>query len=181
MMIRLFVAIDLPASVKAQLLKCCTGVPGAKWVKPEQMHLTLRFIGEVDEAAFETIRQALAVVTTAPFSLSLNGAGQFPPKGGARVLWVGLDAPPTLFDLQRRIEAALNQLGYPPETRPFAAHITLARLKSPPPPESIRQFLSRNADLVSDPIPVTQFVLYSSQLAPSGPTYTAEATYPLKT
>jgi 2'-5' RNA ligase len=180
-MIRLFVAIDLPPSIKEQLVKRCTGVPGAKWVRPEQMHLTLRFIGEVDEAAFATIRQALADVTAVPFSMSLNGVGQFPPKGSARVLWVGLNAPPTLFDLQRRIETALNQLGYPPESRPFAAHITLARLKSPPPPESIRQFLSRNADLRSDPIPVTQYVLYSSQLAPSGPTYTVEAAYLLKT
>jgi 2'-5' RNA ligase len=180
-MIRLFAAIDLPPAIKESLVQRCTGVPGAKWVKPEQMHLTLRFIGEVDQGAFEDIRQALAGVAAVPFSLSLNGVGQFPPKGGARVLWVGLNAPPALFDLQRRIETALNSLGYPPETRPFAAHITLARLKSPPPPESVRQFLSRNADLRSDSIPVTQYVLYSSLLAPSGPAYTAEATYPLKT
>jgi 2'-5' RNA ligase len=180
-MIRLFVAIDLPPSVKEQLVKICTGVTGAKWVKPTQMHLTLRFIGEVDEMAFDSIKQALAAVTASPFSMSLNGVGQFPPKGAARVLWVGLDAPATLFELQRRIETTLNQLGYPPEERPFAAHITLARLKSPPPPESIRQFLSQNANIHSEPIPVTQFILYSSVLAPGGPTYTAEAIYPLKT
>lgn len=177
---RLFVAIDLPGEVKTDLVRLCSGVPGAKWVRPEQMHLTLRFIGEVDEQQLDTIRKALTGIRSSPFGMALRSVGQFPPKGTARVLWVGLDTPPALNQLQRQIETAVVASGIAPESRAFSAHITLARLKTPAHPESIRQFLTRQVDFHSGSIPVHEFVLYSSILARDGSTYHQEAAYPFR-
>ncbi len=179
-MIRLFVAVDLPDAVKDQLGELCSGISGAKWVKREQMHLTLRFIGEVERAQAEAIRTSLSTIHSAPFTMTLEGVGQFPPKGKPRVLWVGLKAPAVLPQLQRQVEETLVALNLPPEDHPFSPHITLARFKMPPTPDSMRQFMTRHTDFHTDLIPVASFVLYSSVLAPQGPTYRHEAVYPLQ-
>ncbi|NWG17889.1 MAG: RNA 2',3'-cyclic phosphodiesterase [Chloroflexi bacterium] len=179
-MLRLFIAIDLPDTIKDRLGDLCRGVPGAKWVSREQMHLTLRFIGETEDARFEAMRSALGQLNAAPFSLSLKGVGQFPPRGAPRVLWVGVIAPPALAALQTRIESALVGLGVEPEDRPFSPHITLARLKTPPPALLVGKFLNDGAAFQTESIPVGAFVLYSSQLRPAGPVYRQEAVYNLK-
>lgn len=179
-MIRLFVAVDLPDDIKDRLTTLCGGISGAKWVTRDQMHLTLRFIGEVDEKRFQAIRTLLNDIRGEPFDVTLKGVGQFPPRGPARVLWVGLDAPPALNTLQRKIEIALVGLGLEPEDRPFAAHITLARMKAPPLPEAMRQFMSKNASFETAPIRVNEFVLYSSFLKSEGPFYRREGVYPLR-
>jgi RNA 2',3'-cyclic 3'-phosphodiesterase len=177
---RLFVAIDLPDDVKDQMGKICSGISGARWVRREQMHLTLRFIGEVNDSQAEVIKPALVATKIAPFVMTLKGVGQFPSKGHPRVLWVGVSAPPSLTELQQYIEKSLVKQGFAPEDKPFSAHITLARFKMSPSPESVRQYLARHADFKSDAIPVESFVLYSSLLAPQGPTYRREAIYPLQ-
>ncbi|MCB9454247.1 MAG: RNA 2',3'-cyclic phosphodiesterase, partial [Anaerolineaceae bacterium] len=171
---RLFVAIDLPDAVKDQLDGLCAGVSGAKWVKREQMHLTLRFIGEVDAHQFKTIQSALGDIRCTPFEIALKGVGQFPPKGRPRVLWAGITAPRTLQQLVGSVEAALRETGIPPEERPFSPHITLARLKTPPPQEAVSQYFRRHGGFQTAGIPVTQFVLMSSVLARTGATYTVE-------
>jgi 2'-5' RNA ligase len=176
---RLFVAVDLPDVVKDQLDKLCEGIAGAKWVKRDQMHLTLRFIGEVDEAQAEAIKAALSVVQIAPFSMTLEGVGHFPPTGKPRVLWVGIKAPASLMQLQRQTENALVNLKLPPEDHSFSPHITLARFKMPPAPEAMRQYLARHAAFNTESIAVESFVLYSSLLTPQGATYRREAVYPL--
>jgi RNA 2',3'-cyclic 3'-phosphodiesterase len=176
---RLFAAVDLPDDVKDKLTLLCSGMSGAKWVGRDQMHLTLHFIGEVDDTDFSAIKNALAEVRAASFEMRLTGAGQFPPKGQVRVLWVGVEAPPTLTDLQRKIEGALTAVGLPREDRPFSPHITLARLKTPPAPETIRQYLAQHATFSTEAIPVESFVLYSSRLAPSGATYHREGIFKL--
>jgi 2'-5' RNA ligase len=176
---RLFVAIDVPDAIKDQLLALCAGVPGAKWVQRAQLHLTLRFVGEVESAKFQQIKAALGDVQSAPFSMTLRGVGQFPPKRAARVLWVGVDAPPTLNQLQAQVETTLSRLDFPPEERPFSAHLTLARLKTAPPPSAVESYLSRHAAFQSESFPITEFILYSSILSPQGPTYRREAVYPL--
>lgn len=178
---RLFVAIDLPDDIRDRLTELCKGISGAKWVSRDQMHLTLRFIGDVDEKPFQAIRTLLGDIRCEPFEVTLKGVGQFPPKGAARVLWVGLDAPPALNALQRKIELALTGLGLAPEDRPFSPHITLARMKAPPLPEAMRQFMSKNATFETHPVPVSEFVLYSSFLRPEGPFYRHEGVYPLRT
>jgi 2'-5' RNA ligase len=176
---RLFIAIDLPDAIKDQLRALCIGVPGAKWVKREQLHLTVRFIGEVETAKFQEIKSALKSVQGEPFRMAVQGMGQFPPKRAARVLWVGLDAPPALHQLHEAIEGALGRAGIAPEDRPFAAHITLGRLKTPAPLQTVQSYLARHANLQSEAIPVERFTLYSSVLSPHGPTYRPEGIYPL--
>ncbi|MBL8164431.1 MAG: RNA 2',3'-cyclic phosphodiesterase [Anaerolineae bacterium] len=174
---RLFTAIELPEAVQKSLLPLCAGVPGARWSRREQMHLTLRFIGEVDEAQFAAIREALKRARVSPFGMALKGVGQFPPRGAPRVLWVGVQAEPGLGQLYTHIQAALKTTGIAEDTRPYAPHITLARLKNAPPPESVRQFLARHGGYESDAIVADAFTLYSSVLAPGGATYRVEARY----
>jgi 2'-5' RNA ligase len=93
---------------------------------------------------------------------------------------VGLDAPPALLSLQRQIEAAVTGCGLPPEDKPFSPHITLARLKTPAPPPAVRAFLDPRAAFAAGPFPVEAFALFSSVLAPAGPTYTRELLVPLR-
>lgn len=176
---RLFVAIDLPDAIKNQLETLLTGVPGAKWVKRNQLHLTLRFIGEVETPRLQEIKQALKAVRAEPFTMTLQGVGRFPPKGAPRVMWVGAAAPSGLVQLQRGIEEAVVGVGIPAEDRPFSAHITLARLKSPPPPESVEQYLAQHSAFQTEAMPISEFILYSSVLSPQGPTYRPEARFAL--
>ncbi len=178
-MTRLFIALDLPDPVKDALGTLSSGIPGAKWVKRDQMHLTLRFIGEADEARFAAIKAALASVQAEPFQIRLKGVGQFPAKGKPRVVWAGVQAPPILTQLQRQIETTLLRQGLAPEEKPFSAHITLARFKLPPPAEPTRAFFARHANFQTDTIPVEAFILYSSILAPQGATYRREGMYRL--
>ena len=177
---RLFVAIDLPENIKDQLDDLCAGVSGARWVSREQMHLTLRFIGEVETRQFEAIQTVLAGIRCASFEMALKGVGQFPPKGKPRVLWAGITAPRPLHQLAGKVEAALRQAGIPPEDRPFSPHITLARLKTPPPPEAVSQYFRRYAAFQTGSLTVERFRLMSSVLARTGATYKVEGEYQLE-
>jgi RNA 2',3'-cyclic 3'-phosphodiesterase len=174
---RLFVALDLPMDIKKQVNKICFGLSSVKWVSFEQMHLTLRFIGDVDHRQFDTINAALQKVEFTPFEMSLKGVGQFPPKGAARVIWAGVEAPDELNKLAKRVNAAMDALGFEPEDRPFSAHITLARLKTPPSAEALRKFMMKNADFETPAFKMDKFVLFSSLLMPSGSVYKSEAEY----
>ena len=177
-MYRLFVAIDLPDDVRAGLADLCFGIPGAKWVPPEQIHLTLRFIGEVDGAIFQDISETLADLRTPGFSLRLKGVGHFPPRKPPRVLWVGVEPQPVLIQLRNKVETALIRLGLLPEGRKFAPHITLARLHNTP-LNKIGNFLAGNSLFECPPFPVVTFQLYSSVLTPKGAIHTIETVYPL--
>ncbi|MDH4321075.1 MAG: RNA 2',3'-cyclic phosphodiesterase [Desulfobulbaceae bacterium] len=175
---RLFVAIDLPEPVKEQLAGICCGLPSARWVKPEQLHLTLRFIGEVDGALFREIREALTGINLPPFAMRLKGVGCFPPRKAPRVLWVGIEANDPLGHLRNRIEAALVHLGLEPEHRKFAPHITIARLQETP-LTRLTNFLAGNALFTTDAWAVEEFHLYESTLSAKGAIHTIEASYPL--
>lgn len=179
---RLFVAIELPEAVKDQLVKLRVVIPGAAWVKPSGYHLTLRFIGDgVEAAQLEALKLALAEVRGEAFTMSLNGVGRFPPnpKRPARVLWVGVRAPPALQALYRQVESAVTGVGFAPEARDFHPHITLARLKSFKPDSTADRFLEQHGQFSTPEIPVTAFVLFSSQLTPQGSIYTQQASYTL--
>ena len=177
---RLFVAIELPDDIKQQLTRLRADIPGATWVKPHAFHLTLRFLGDqVDAARVPAIISALGAVQAAPFDVVLQGVGRFPPKGLARVLWVGTAAQPALTALHRTVESTLETVGFPPESRPFSAHITLARLKQDA-RQQVEAFLNQQRQFRSDPIPVTNFHLIESVLTPQGPRYRSEATFDLK-
>jgi 2'-5' RNA ligase len=177
-MIRLFVGLALPESLRARLRGLCAGVPGARWVRPENFHLSLRFIGDIDEGVADDVDAALGVIAAPSFSLEPRGAGVFGKTGRARVLWAGIAPNPALSDLRDRVEAAVVRAGLAVETRRFSPHVTLARLKRAP-AGRVEQFVVDHADFRADPFPVTRFYLYSSLLSSTGAVYTREAAYDL--
>ena len=175
---RLFVALDPPDEVKDALDRLCEGLPGIRWSDPSQFHLTLRFIGEVEQGTFYEIGEALANVSHAPFELALKGLGQFPPRGAPHTLWVGIDDPAgALATLRRRIERTLGEVGLEPERRKFTPHVTLGRFRGPPTEERLASYLFRRNLFRSERFPVSSFGLYASQLRPEGSLYTLEAEY----
>ncbi len=176
---RLFVALDPPEEARREVRKICRDVPGARWTPPHQLHLTLRFIGEADPAQFSRVREALAAVCGEPFSLRLQGAGRFPPRGAPRILWVGVDPEEPVRGLAEGIERALAGAGLEPESRPFSPHLTLARLRDARFRDA-GEFLVQGREFRTDFFPVAEFFLYSSVLAPGGATHTREAAYPLR-
>ena len=178
-MIRLFVALALPEDVRHRLEGMHGGLPGARWQSAEQMHLTLRFIGEVDGAAFAEIGDALAHVRAEAFSLTLEGVGHFPPRGRVRILWAGVAQNPALLRLRERTEAAITGLGFAPDGRNYAPHVTLARFASKVPARRLQDFVSYYGQYTSGPFPVRSFELFSSHLGAGGAHYAVEASYPL--
>jgi 2'-5' RNA ligase len=176
-MIRLFVALAFPDRVAQGLLMMQSGVPGARWSNREQLHLTLRFIGEVDERAANAIDDALSAISAPRFSLELKGVGEFGGKH-PRALWTGVVANDALIRLQRKIESALQRIGVAAEERKFTPHITLARLRATP-AGRVMDFLADHALYSSGAFEVREFVLYSSQTTPTGSIYVAERTYAL--
>lgn len=126
-MIRLFVALELPVPVRDRLLAAMGGVAGARWQTDAQLHLTLRFIGEVDRHQASDIVAALGSVHIVPFSLTLGDVGTFDRRGRIDTLWVGVTPQAEVAALARRIDQALGRVGMPPETRAFVPHITVAR------------------------------------------------------
>lgn len=176
-MIRLFVAVDLPESIRDRLLALQGGVPGARWSNSGQLHLTLRFIGEVDENVAHDVHDALAAIRAPSFTLEISGVGEFGGKN-PRALWAGVKSNESLLHLQRKIETALQRIGLEPEQRKYSPHITLARLKSPP-REKVVQFLTHAALFAAGPFPVNNFMLFSSHPTPSGSIYNPEQVYRL--
>src|SRR5579883_2235438 len=127
-MLRLFVGIGLPPELKLRISTLCAGVPEARWVDPGNYHVTLRFIGEVDEGAASDVDAALSGVRARRFALTLAGVGSF----NARNLFVGVERNADLVHLQEKVESAVARSGIEPESRRFAPHVTLARLKGKP-------------------------------------------------
>ncbi len=178
-MYRLFVALDLPEDIRGELALISSGVPGARWLDDEQLHLTLRFIGEVDGLLYRDIKKALFDVSAEPFELSLKGVGTFPPRGQPTVLWVGLEKSEALLSLHRKIESILRQIGLEPEARKYSPHITLAYLKDAP-MSRLGAFLTEYALFQTAPFEVTEFQLYSSTLTSKGAVYQIEESYSLE-
>lgn len=175
---RLFVAIDLPDAVNERLVSLCCGLPGARWVDPAQIHLTLRFVGEVDGNIFLDIRDGLAGVNMEPFAMQLSGVGFFPPRKKPRVVWAGIEANEQLMQLHRKVNTALTGVGIEAEARKFAPHITLARLRDTP-PSKVGRFLEHHGMFCSETFVVDRFLLYSSILSPKGARHTLEQEYHL--
>ena len=177
-MLRLFVGIDFPPELKLRLSLLQGGVAGARWVDPGNFHLTLRFIGEVDEGTAADIDEALLRLKARPFTLQLAGVGTF---GGdkPRQLWVGVEREPALATLQGKIEQALMRAGLPPEPRKFAPHVTLARLRDPKRGD-IQAFLANHAQFRAEPLKVERFSLIASYPTKAGSVYEDQADYELQ-
>ncbi len=177
-MYRLFVAIDLPPDIKEKLLAIGGGVPGARWMTADQLHLTLKFVGEVDGGVFDDVVNALGEVASEPFDLTLKGVGHFPPRRDPEVLWVGVAKNERLVQLRNRVESALSRIGLARETRKFAPHVAIARLRDAH-LERVARYLAENSLLEIDAFPVTEFALFSSVLASEGAQHQIEAVYQL--
>lgn len=176
-MIRLFTAVVLPGEVRQALGRMQNGVPGARWVEPSVMHLTLRFIGEVDENVAHDIDSVLAAIRAPAFELKLQGVGAFGGKS-PRALWAGFAKSPPLEHLVAKIESVLQRIGLPAETRKFSPHVTLARLKESP-RAKVADFVARNNLFSAGPFPVSGYTLFSSHFGGEGPRYVPERVYAL--
>ncbi len=173
---RLFVAVTLPHEIRASLAALRSEIPRVRWVASEQLHVTLRFLGEVDEDTVAILRPALRKITVAAFSLQVEGVGTFghPP----RVLWCGLRPEREIDGLAELIDRAAVQVGLTPADHPFTAHLTLARLKNSP-PVMVRRFLERHAGWSSGAFSITDFTLVESRLSSEGAIHSPLEVFPL--
>ena len=184
---RCFVGLALPGPHREALTRQAARLAGAlasriTWTKPDNWHLTLRFLGDVDAAAVPALRSALAGVRLAPFALRLGAAGCFPPAGGRgapRTLWVGLErGGAECVRLAADIDRALEPLGFPPGDRPLRPHVTLGRVRQPAPGDDWAAALA-SVDLGGPPeFQAERFTLWRSILGPGGPCYEPLAEFP---
>ena len=171
---RLFVSIELPHSVTEGLAELDPHLRGVRWLAPEQMHLTLSFLGNVPEDVEEKLKTNLGGIEWKAFFLPLTGFGAFPGKGRPNVIWIGVGSGhPHLFQLHKRVQEAALAAGLQPDLRSFHPHVTVARCRDVS-AESIRTFLKTHAAFDAGLIHVESFCLNSSKLTPAGSVYTSE-------
>jgi RNA 2',3'-cyclic 3'-phosphodiesterase len=179
---RLFVALEIAPAVRDALARFVGPLksesPGARWSKPEAMHVTLKFLGPTDPQKLESARIILAnIISLQPISLQFRGIGFFPDDKRPRVLWCGIEATPNLFELAAAIENSLASLGFEPEARRFTPHLTLARLNSA---THVEKLIRAAAPLKSYDFGAareSEFHLFESVLKPSGSEYKKLATF----
>ncbi|WP_088184380.1 RNA 2',3'-cyclic phosphodiesterase [Sphingobium sp. Z007] len=172
---RLFAAVRPPADQRAYLLSLMDGVQGARWQTDDQLHLTLRFIGEVDRHRANDIAHALAKIRFTPLDVQLSGVGAFDRRGVIDTLWAGVKPRDPLAALHRKIDRACVSVGMPPESRAYLPHVTLARFGRTG--GLVDSFLSRHAPLAGAPFRVDRFTLFESRLGQHGAIYHAIADY----
>lgn len=177
-MLRLFVGIPMPEMVVERLTGLASGLPGARWVPPENYHLTLRFLGEMDEGSGHDVDEALDHVTGPAFALTLSGLGSFGKGHKQHALWAGVEESELLRHLQAKVESALVRAGLPAEERKFSPHVTLAYLTDTP-PAKLANYLGANGLFQAGPFMVDRYCLYESVLGRSGATYHILQDYPL--
>jgi RNA 2',3'-cyclic 3'-phosphodiesterase len=182
--VRLFVALDVPDVARRALAELISKLQpkshGARWVRPENLHITLKFIGHVDSDRLLPIRHALSTIqSTGPIDLRFHGMGFFPNERRPRAVWCGIAASPNLAPLAAEIDRALAPLGVDAETRPFTPHLTLARFKTD---EGVAAVVHAANELKSYDFGhavATDFHLYESLLKPSGAQYNRLASFPI--
>jgi RNA 2',3'-cyclic 3'-phosphodiesterase len=180
--VRLFVAIEIEAAIRQRInefvARLESNISGARWVRPEGLHITLKFLGNVEDKRRTTIEQALRSVPGRAFGLSLKGLGMFPNPRSPRVLWVGIEADTELEQLAGRVDEQMFSAGFEREKRGFSPHVTLARFNQRP--------RGNLGSLLSDAQPsfgtmtASQFHLWESKLSPQGSRYTKLASFELE-
>lgn len=175
---RAFVAIDLPGSLRSSLAAAQQKLKSygfrVKWVRPQSIHLTLKFLGNIDEAQTDAVVGAMtqAAKGCATLVLAPSGMGVFPNARRPRVIWVGIGGQlDRLKNLQRALEAQLADLGFPRESRPFKGHLTLGRVKGKIAAPRLQAALADTGKFESDSFEVNQIILFKSQLQPGGAVY----------
>lgn len=175
---RLFVGLRPPRPIRAQLLGLMGGVTGARWQDDAQLHITLRFIGEVERPRAEDLAIALANIHYPPIEVALAGVGQFERRGHPNALWAGLRPHEFLAGLHRKVDQALVRCGLPPEGRAYLPHVTLARMNASA--GITDRFLETHAGLASPLFTLDHFLLFESTLGGEGAIYEAVERYPLR-
>ncbi|MBZ5522617.1 MAG: RNA 2',3'-cyclic phosphodiesterase [Acidobacteriia bacterium] len=184
---RIFIALDIPEEIRKSIARYVEGVrpfaPDARWTRPESLHVTLKFVGQADDAKVEEIRQALLQVKAPPLEVGFRETGFFPGARAPRVFWAGVEAPKALPALAAAIDAALEKIGIAREDKPYHPHLTLARAGSAPAanrafrqlppklPAEVPQFGTMTAQ---------EFFLYKSEPLRGGSRYTKLERFPLK-
>ena len=174
---RLFTGVEIPSDVGQALGMLRGGIPGARWIDPENYHLTLRFIGDVDDLIAHEVASMLGRVKRGPFELHMVGLTSF---GGRKPRAVVATVAPVqaLLDVQSEHERLMQRIGLEPEGRKFTPHVTLARLRESS-SEQVAEYLSARGYFRTSPFPVSRFVLFSSRASVGGGPYVVEASYPL--
>ena len=175
---RLFVAIRPPEEVRDLLIDAMDDSPALRWVGDEQLHLTLRFVGEVERPIANDIASALQRTASPAFEMRIKGVGKFEKRNGG-ALWAGIEPKEPVIALAAKVERAIQQVGLEPERRAFSPHITLARWNGRN-AEAVDAFLRRNADLRSEPFEVDRFILFESKLSRHGAHYEEIAAFSLR-
>jgi len=177
---RLFVALRPPPEVRAGLAAIQSGVPGARWQDDDQLHLTLRYIGEVDRPVAEDVAAVLGQVRAAAPVVAIAGVGRFEKHGLADALWAGVAPHDALAALHKKVDAALVRIGLAPEGRAYLPHVTLARLaRSYGGSIEIEHWLAAHAGLTSAPFTLGHMILFESRLGSEGARYDAVMRWPL--
>jgi RNA 2',3'-cyclic 3'-phosphodiesterase len=187
---RSFVAVDLPELIKTALseqqhaLRAMAALTSGhnedtKWTRPEGIHLTLKFLGEISPKQVTQVTEALAGLGSfEPFALQVKSLGFFPNARRPRVLWVGVEAPPALGQLAHRVETAMNRLGFAAESRTFSPHLTLARFNISRPRPELVTLLEPKMELSLGGFEVSEFFLFESRLSSCGAQYQKIARFP---
>ncbi|MEX0769169.1 MAG: RNA 2',3'-cyclic phosphodiesterase [Balneolaceae bacterium] len=177
---RLFTAIPITEDIKERLSEVYKPLSGFKWVSSENLHLTLKFIGNTRRPEANELVEALESVEFDPFDITIRSLGSFPPKKHPSVLWAGVEAPPPLFELQEQIDEITRQYGAKPDRFDYRPHVTLARIHSTPMKE-VAKLTEEFKDLEAGGMKVSQFVLYESKLQPGGAVHSAKRIYEART
>jgi 2'-5' RNA ligase len=174
---RIFTGLEIPSDIGASLATLRGGLPGARWIDPEHYHVTLRFIGDVDDVVAQEVASVLGRVRRPPFALQIADLKAF---GGRkpRALVATLGSAQALMELQAEHERLMQRVGLDPEGRKFLPHVTLARLRDTSSRE-VADYLALRAPFRTPPFPVSRFVLFSSRASVGGGPYVVEAAYPL--
>lgn len=175
---RLFSGVEIPPSIAQRLNFVRAGLSGARWIDPENYHLTLRFLGDVDGVVARDFMHGLGQIEARPFELRLDGLGSF---GGRkpRAVFASIASSAPLLSLQRANERAARAAGVPPEPRNYTPHVTVARLRGAS-PSAVAAYLERQGGFLSEFFEVERFVLFSSRASVGGGPYVVEAAYPLR-
>ena len=178
-MARLFTGLEVPADVAKRMQALQSGLPGARWVEPENFHLTLRFIGDVDGRVADEISSALEQVHAFPFSVAINGVDTF-GRSKPHSLHAAIEPNESLTRLQAEQERIMQLIGLKPDGRKFTPHVTLARFRQPN-VNAIAKWLCEHGALSFKPFEVSRFNLYSARESTGGGPYVVERAYPLNT
>ena len=174
---RLFIAMEVPHPFKAAIRDLQSGLPNARWLNVDGLHMTLAFVGEADDTLQHRIETGLSTVCATEFGMEMRGVGRFPPRGAPRVLWVGAAPEAEIVTLANAVRSTLGNIGLAVDRRAFLPHVTVARFRQRPPVAALKTYLAANADFRTGKANIAAFHLFSSELQPDGARYTIEKTF----